>query len=222
MPTGVAHIEIARIASSLADVPEEHAGWLSESEQARLADIRFAGRRSQYLAGHWLTRVLLARAFGRVPMQWQLLECKSQPPQVAGHAESLKVSISHTEEWIAAAVATVAVGIDLEQRPRALDASIEPLLRNANEAAGSLNPDTLLQRWVAKEAWIKRNAGSALPARLKRLHVQATARERADVCIDSNAVFHFGLAIAPGCEVTRRCEVALVPGIGIGITELEA
>ena len=222
MPTGVAHIEIARIASVLADMPEEHTSWMSESEQARLAGIRFAGRRSQYLAGHWLTRVLLARAFGGMAAQWRLLECRSQPPQVAGHDESIKVSISHTEDWIAAAVATVAVGIDLEQRPRALDASIESLLRNADEAIGSLDPDVLLQRWVAKEAWIKRNTESALPARLKQLHVRATMREHADVCIYSHAQLHFGLAIAPGCTVARQCEVTLVPGIGIGITDLEA
>lgn len=221
MPTGVAHIEIARIASVLADMPGDHACWMSESEQVRLAGIRFAGRRSQYLAGHWLTRVLLARAFGGMPTQWRLLECTSQPPQVVGH-EFINVSISHTEDWIAAAVATVAVGIDLEQRPRVLDASIESLLRNVDEAAGSLDPDVLLQRWVAKEAWIKRDAGSALPARLKRLHVRSTTRERADVCIDSHAAFHFGLAIAPGCAVMRRCEVALVAGAGVAITDLDS
>jgi len=220
VPAVVAHIEIARIASVLAGMPEEHASWLSESEQARLAGIRFAGRRSQYLAGHWLTRMLLARAFGGVPMQWRLIECKSQPPQVADHAESIKVSISHTADWIAAAVATVAIGIDMEQRPRALDASVESLLRNSDEAAGSLDPDVLLQRWVAKEAWIKRKSESALPAQLKPLHVEATMREHADICIDSHALFHFGLAIAPGCTVARQCEVTMVPGVGIRITDL--
>jgi len=222
LAVAVAHIEIARIASVLADMPEDPSGWMSESEQARFAGIRFEGRRSQYLAGHWLTRVLLARAFGGAPPQWRLLECRSQPPHVVGHDDSIKVSISHTEEWVAAAIATVAIGIDLEQRPRALDAAIEPLLRNTDEAIGSLDADVLLQRWVAKEAWIKRNTESALPAQLKRLHVRVTAREQADVCIDSHAAFHFGLAIAPGCEVTRRCEVTLVAGVGIGITDLEA
>jgi 4'-phosphopantetheinyl transferase len=220
--TGLASIEIARIASVCADVPEQYASWMSESEQARLADIRFAGRRSQYLTGHWLARVLLARAFGGTPASWRLRERRSLPPEVAGHDESIRVSISHTRDWIAAAVATVAVGIDLEQRPRALDPSIESLLRNDDEIPGSLDPDALLRRWVAKEAWIKRNTESALPARLKRLHVRSVAREHADVCIDSHAAFHFGLAIAPGCAVTRRCEVSLVPGAGIAITDLHA
>jgi phosphopantetheinyl transferase len=151
-----------------------------------------------------------------------LLERKSQPPQVHGYGDALKVSISHTRDWIAAAVATVAIGIDLEQRPRRLDPAIEPLLRNADEAPGSLSPDELLQRWVAKEAWIKRNIDSALPARLKSLQLRATLREHADVFIDSNAAFHFGLAITPDCSVQRQCEVVLIPGVGFGITELEA
>lgn len=222
MPTGTAQIEIARIADVLATLPEAHTTWLSESEQARLAGIRVAGRRAQYLAGHWLTRVLLARAFGDPPMQWPLLERKSQAPQVQGHGGTLQVSISHSGDWIAAAVATVAIGIDLEQRPRALDATIEPLLRNADEAPGSLDPDALLQRWVAKEAWIKRRGESALPARLRDLHLQAVTREAANVRIDSHEAFHFGLAVADDCTVTRRCAVTLLPIPGFAVTDLQA
>ncbi len=221
MTAGVAHIEIARIAHVLAGVPEDHASWLSESEQARFQSIRFDDRRAQYLVGHWLTRMLLARAFGNAPAQWQLLECKSKPPQIQG-CSGLNVSISHTADWIAAAVASVPVGIDLEQRPRTLNAAIEPLLINADEASGSLDHDALLQRWVAKEAWIKRNTQSALPAKLKRLQLHATTRKLADVCIDSHAAFHFGLAIAPGCSVTLQCEISLIPGAGFAIIELEA
>jgi len=96
------------------------------------------------------------------------------------------------------------------------------LLRNIDEVAGSLDADELLQRWVAKEAWIKRNADSALPARLKSINLRMTMREYADVCIDSNAAFHFALAIAPGCTVLRQCEVALIPGAGFGIADLDA
>jgi 4'-phosphopantetheinyl transferase len=221
VPTNVAHIEIARIASVLASIPEDHTSWLSNSEQERLASIRSDARRTEYLAGHWLTRVLLARAFGSTPAQWRLLERKSQPPLVQDQ-DALRVSITHTRDWIAAAVATIPIGIDLEQRPRKLDASIEALLRNADEAAGSLDLDAMLQRWVVKEAWIKRNAESALPVRLKQLHLRATPRELADVRIDSNPSFHFALAIAPGCTVMRRCEAPLIPGAAFAITDLES
>jgi 4'-phosphopantetheinyl transferase len=219
MSTGIAHIEIARISTVLANLHAEHATWLSESEQTRLAEMHREGRRAQYLAGHWLARVLLARAAGDTPSQWRLIECRSQPPQVQDH-DTLRVSISHSKDWIAAAVATVPIGIDLEQRPRILDGSIEALLRNANEVAGSLDADAMLQRWVVKEAWIKRSAESALPARLKQLHLKPATRDRADVCIDSHPFFHFGLALAPGCRVQLLCEVPMDPGNAFTMTDL--
>ncbi len=217
----MAWVEIARLPQVLADVPEELTSWMSESELARLALIRVAARRAQYVAGHWLARLLLERAFGGSPAQWQLLERRSQPPQVQGHGEALRVSITHTEDWVAAAIANVAIGIDLEQRTRTLDLAIEPLLLNVDEVPGSLDADALLQRWVAKEAWIKRDAGSALAGRLERLHLRRVSREHADVCIDSHAAFQFGLAIAPGCLVKRQCELSLTAGAAFAITDPE-
>jgi hypothetical protein len=102
-----------------------------------------------------------------------------------------------------------------------LDAALEPLLRNADEAPGSLDADALLQRWVAKEAWIKRDAGSALPARLERLHLRQVPRARADVRIDSHADFHAALAVAAACHVEWRGDVALVPGVAFVVSEGE-
>ncbi|HTA64679.1 MAG TPA: hypothetical protein VK753_04165, partial [Xanthomonadaceae bacterium] len=218
----IAHIGIARIANVLADVPADRTSWLSDSESVRFADMRNDNRKAQYLAGHWLTRVLLARALGGEAARWRLSERKSLPPQVEGHPESVAVSISHTRHWIAAAVANVAIGIDLEQRPRILDAGLEPLLRNADEAEGSLDADTMLQRWVAKEAWIKRNSGSAVPAQLRQLHLQVAVREHADVRIDSCPAFHFGVAVASNCVVRLDSAERLVPGVGFAVTEIEA
>lgn len=210
MPTPTAHVEVARVARVLAQLPPDTASWLSESECARLAQLRHAGRRDHYLAGHWLARVLLARAFGGVAVQWRLRERRSLPPEVHGHPRA-HVSISHAGDWIAAGVADIAIGIDLEQRQRVLDASIEPLLRNADEAPGSLDADARLQRWVAKEAWIKHDGGSALPGRLEQLRLQPAAREQADVRIDSHDEFHVALAVARGCRVEWTDHPVLVP-----------
>jgi 4'-phosphopantetheinyl transferase len=211
-------VGIARLADVLAGAPADEADWLSASERERIATLRVPARRAQYLAGHWLARQLLARGFGDDAARWLLVECRSRPPTVDG-LDALRVSISHSGDWGAAALAGVPIGVDLEQRPRTLDAAIAPLLLNAGEAADACDGDALLQRWVAKEAWIKREAGSALAHRLERLHLQAVARERADVCIDSHADFHVALAGARGCVVRRQGEVALVPGVAFAISE---
>lgn len=222
VPDSSAHFEIARIADVLSDAPTDREQWLSDSELARLAMIHNAARHAQYLAGHWLTRVLLARAFGGPAPQWRLLERKSQAPQVQGHFDALKVSISHSGDWVSAAVATIPIGVDLEQRPRTLDATLEPMLRNADEAPGSLSPDQLLQRWVAKEAWLKRNGESALPERLKHLQLRAATGADAQVHVASHDAFHFGLALAAGCTVNRHGAETRVPGLAFAITARES
>ena len=219
MPAATAHLGVARVARVLADAPPDPAAWLSESERERLAQLRHAARRDQYLAGHWLTRALLARAFGGVAMQWHLRERRGLAPEVQGHAH-VHVSISHAGEWLAAAVADVPIGIDLELRGRVLDAALDPLLRNADEAPGSLDADAQLRRWVAKEAWIKREGGSALPGRLDRLRLHAAPVNQADVRIDSHDEFHLALAVARDCRVARPDDPVLVPTAAFSVFEL--
>ena len=219
MRDAVAYVEIARLARVLLAVPEAPAHWLSESEWERLAGLRHDARRAQYLTGHWLARVLLARAHGGEPAHWRLRERRGLPPQAQGLEDVMRISISHSGDWIAVAVATVPIGIDLEQRPRVLDAAIEPLLLNADEAPGSVDSDNLLQRWVAKEAWIKRQAESALPERLAQLQLRPIARDHAEVRIDSHAGLHVALSIDPGCDLRRQSEVTLTPGGGFSVVD---
>lgn len=198
MTTSIAFVEVARTEEVLARIPEQDSTWLSDSEQARVAMLRIDARRNHYLAGHWLVRELLSRAFGETPAYWSLQERKSLAPKVINGDQEIQISISHSGDWIAAAVADVAIGIDIEQRPRQLDASIETLLLNKNEMPGSLDNDALLQRWVAKEAWLKARAGTALPAQLKNLQLNPAPLDCAEVRIRTHEKFHFALAIAPG------------------------
>jgi len=206
-----AFVEVARTSRLLEEMPAP-AQWLSPSENARLAALRHSQRREQYLAGHWLARVLLTHAFGREPMHWSLLERRSLPPLVSGHEESLRVSLSHAGDWIAAAVADAPVGIDIEPRGRVLDAALEPLLLEPGETSGSVVDDALLRRWVAKEAWLKREAGLALPEQLARLRLREVARAHADVRLECHDEIHLAIALVPGCVVERRCEVAWADG----------
>ena len=197
MNSNIAIVEIARTEEVLARMPTADSTWLSDSEQARVSTLRIDARRNHYLAGHWLTRELLSRAFGETPSRWSLQERKSLAPKVINGGQEIQISISHSGDWIAVAVADVAIGIDIEQRPRQLDASLEALLLNADEMPRSLDNDALLQRWVAKEAWLKAHAGTALPVQLKSLQLTPAALECAEVQIHTHEKFHFALAITP-------------------------
>ncbi len=197
MRSGTARVDVARTDEVLARLPEPYSAWLSESEQARLPTLKVEARRKHYLAGHWLARELLARAFGGTAHDWPLAECRGLPPQVLRGDGDLRVSISHSGDWIAAAAADAPIGIDIEQRPRILDPSIEPLLLNADEAPGSLSQEEMLRRWVGKEAWIKMLAESALPDRLKQLQLRRSATTEADVVIHQDADCCFGVALLP-------------------------
>jgi 4'-phosphopantetheinyl transferase len=210
---GGVRVEVARIAQVLATMPAD-THWLSASECARLDTIRHAGRREQYLAGHWLARQVLATAFGEDAV---LLERRSLPPAVQGHEGTRFVSISHGAQWVAAAAADVPVGIDLEQRPRALDASIAALLLEDGEVPGDLDADTLLQRWVAKEAWLKRDGGSALPARLQGMRVSVANPGQADVTTWTHDAFHLAVAIAKGSRI--EMQPPLTPGPAFRVWE---
>ncbi len=186
-------IQVARVEQLLSNAPSEFATWLSQSEQERLLRLKVPNRRAQFLSGHWLVRCLLSQHFGNNPDHWRLIERSNLPPAVLD-LESLQVSISHSGDWIAAAIANGAIGIDLEQRrERAGLLRFQHLLLAQGEAPDSLDLDQLLQRWVAKEAWVKRQHGSALPEQLAELKLIPASPETASVQLCSTAAFHLGI-----------------------------
>lgn len=187
-------VVVRRIAAVLAGAPPP-GDWLSPCEQVRAAAMRAPARHAQYLAGHWLLRTLLAKAHGGDPRDYALQERENQPPAVAGAA--LCTSLSHGGDYIAAAVSAAAIGIDLEPRTaRPALRRLQHLLLNPGEPPDSLDDDALLQRWVIKEALIKRDHGSALPETLAAIHVHpAQAVDAADVRLWTTTDFH--LAVAP-------------------------
>lgn len=191
-------VVVRRIADVLATAPAA-GDWISPSEQVRLSRLRVAERRRQYLAGHWLLRRMLAEQLGSDPRAVILIERDNLPPAVAD--SSLRVSLSHGGEWIAAAWSVTPIGIDLEPRtPRPALERLQHLLLNADEVLGSLDNDALLQRWVLKEALIKRDHASALPEQLSALHLRPATCAAAVDLLSSDA-WHLALAPAGIDEV---------------------
>jgi phosphopantetheinyl transferase len=173
--------------------------WMSPGERARAARIRAAPRHAQYLAGHWLLRQLLAHAFAGDPRDYALIERENLPPAVDG--SRVHVSLSHGGDWIAAAWSLAPIGIDLEPREsRPALGRLRHLLLNADEVIHDIDNDALLQRWVLKEALIKRDLGQALPGQLAALQLHPAPGNVADVELVSTDDWH--LALSPiGVEI---------------------
>lgn len=171
-------LRVARIADVLRRAPVGGSGWLSPSERERYAGLRVAARANQYLAGHWLAREVLAELLGGQAADWPLRERRSRAPVPESESCGGFLSISHSGDFVAAAAAFEPIGIDLEQRrPRAGLLAFVHLLRAEDDPA-ELDEDTLLQRWVIKEAWIKRQGGGALPERLAGIGLRRSSDEK--------------------------------------------
>ena len=199
-----ARVQVARVECMLKNAPSAPDTWLSESELSRLQRLKIANRRGQFLSGHWLVRCLLRQHFGKPANACQLIERTNLPPAVLGF-DDVQVSISHSGDWIAAAISNARIGIDLEQRrARAGLLRFQHLLLAQGEAPDSLDLDQLLQRWVAKEAWVKRHHGSALPEQLAELQLLPADPETANVQLFSTAAFHLAVtaqAMPADCDL---------------------
>lgn len=138
------------------------APWLQPGERARLAGLGSPARRQSFLAGRWLARRLLAAALGgeaaAMPAEIDSLG-RSHVPGAPG----LNLSITHSGDWVAVALADAPVGIDLEGlRARgdllALAAMVHShaqcqAIAALDEAARLL---AFYRCWTLKEAWLKR------------------------------------------------------------------
>ena len=199
-----ARVQVARVECMLKNAPSAPDTWLSESELSRLQRLKIANRRGQFLSGHWLVRCLLRQHFAKTANACQLIERTNLPPAVLGF-DDVQVSISHSGDWIAAAISNARIGIDLEQRrARAGLLRFQHLLLAQGEAPDSLDLDQLLQRWVAKEAWVKRHHGSALPEQLAELQLLPADPETANVQLFSTAAFHLAVtaqAMPADCDL---------------------
>lgn len=204
-------LEIRESDALLSTVPDPQR-WLSASELQRFSAINAPKRREHYLAGHWLARQLLSQALrgnSSDASEFPLRERPDQAP-VPDTPEALgwHLSISHSQSWIACAIAPFAIGLDLEQRrvrPSLL--SMRHLLTLEPEE-GTPDADELLLRWVAKESWIKLHQGSALPEQLLALQLRPSPAEAASIRVLSTKDWHLGLAFDGVSQTTSFSPLA--------------
>lgn len=161
---------------------------LSADEKMRLASLTHPHRRRQFLAGRMLSRRLLVEAYGGKAADWVITADAGSKPVVVGRAD-IHLSISHSADYVACAIASRPVGVDIEclAARRSTDELIQMVCNPLEQASlAALSPQDKAQRflelWTLKEAWLKRSGDALDVSRMRALHwtpVQAADAEAA-------------------------------------------
>jgi 4'-phosphopantetheinyl transferase len=111
---------VAAQAAMWAHAQQLEPGWLTESEQARLASIQKPPRRQEFVACRYALRSLLANATTTAVEHWGLDAPEGRAPRLSAqhhgaHAVAIThLALSHSGKYLACAVAAQPVGVDIE------------------------------------------------------------------------------------------------------------
>jgi len=209
---------VASVSATLAEAGSNPALWMGEAELARLSDMRSEQRRRQFIAGHWLGREMAAGFTGTHANDWLLVATADGAPELhlrsSGAAPAIHLSLSHSGETLAAAIAPFPPGIDLESTDRVRDWLALADHVFAPEEREALLPlpesarrDLFYRFWTLKEASGKRD-GTGL--RLSQARTQ-----RAYECDQREAIASTwqsdGLCVALVGERGMRTSVRGIP-----------
>ena len=206
----VARMLLARL-DNIAD--EDGNAWLSDDEAGRLQAMTSPVRRRSFLAGHWQARELAAEWLQLETRRIALHRHEDGRPRllVDGAPSPLSLSLSHSGDWLAIALATVPVGIDVElpRRQRDLHAlarftfSPEEVARldGLEDAAYS---GAFHRLWTLKEARGKRMGEGLLPGRSRLVTAAPSDPHDADAMTWSLADGALALAIDPGSDLVLQ------------------
>lgn len=208
--SGAARLHLLPVAVTAADTVARGLEWLTATERLRLQAITSPARRDTFLAGHWQARWLAAQWL-QVDVRRLALDAQADGRpllHVDGDAAPLHVSLSHSGDWLAVALADAPVGVDVELPQRARDWNAlarfvfspeeRQRVRDADEATRA---DVFHALWTLKEARGKRS-GEGLQPRAARTvtaqPVEAAAAEALSWAFGSGAL---ALAVSPGTRL---------------------
>ena len=142
--------------------------WLTDSERARYQAMTSAPRKNQFLSGHYLLRKMASRGFGNQLHDWNYYQDAENLRRLKcsdDSAPALFVSISHSADWIVAAISDAPICIDIETFSRQRDfIAIANHVFSAAEISflESCNAEALKQNfylhWTLKESVAKQYA----------------------------------------------------------------
>lgn len=187
--SGACLVRVASLEPAEAAALEAGEAWLTAREFSRLHAIHAQLRRRQYLAGHWLARVLAAENHGGEPAQWRFETDEDPRPRLV-HEDGrlLWASLAHSGDQLAVAVAARPVGLDLEmpRKPRDFLAlagylfAPEEAEAVAAEVEGEPRSRCFHAFWTLKEAQGKRSGHGLQPSRARQLAARAVPRDLAE------------------------------------------
>jgi 4'-phosphopantetheinyl transferase len=180
-------------------------GWLCAEETARLSAMGSPKRRAQFIAGHWLVRTVAAGFTDTDPSEWALAAAPGGAPTLlrrgADEDSGLHVSLSHSGGVVAAAVASLPLGIDIESTGRARDwvaladlvfaPSERECLRRLPEGERQA---MFLRHWTLREAIGKRDGVGLRPASDETSRVHECDASQANAITWQSDVYCLALA----------------------------
>jgi 4'-phosphopantetheinyl transferase len=182
---------LASVSAPLAAAGSNCAQWMGEAELARLAAMGSETRRRQFIAGHWLARDVAAGFTGTNPHDWLLVAAANGAPELhlrsTSRRQGIHLSLSHSGEMVAAAIAPFPLGIDLESTDRVRDwlALADHVFAPEECKQLLLLPESERQElfyryWTLKEACGKRDGTG--------LHLSQAMAQRAHECDERDAI----------------------------------
>ncbi len=156
-----AQLEIQTSESLLSGLSSGTGGTaFTHEEWARAQGIASTRRRAQFLAGRVLAKRMLSHALGSTEGSWRISADATAKPQVIG--ADVQLSIAHSGSFVACAIASQPVGIDIEHMARARPvADMAALVCSAPEQSalqhvqGAAAGILFMQWWTRKEARLK-------------------------------------------------------------------
>lgn len=140
---------------------ENWRGLLTDEEKAKAAGLSNPVLKARFAIGRGLRRKMLSGVAGIAPPELRFQESSDGKPRVE-NADGWDFNVSHSGDWVAAAVAQVAVGIDIEMmRPVREMESIAARYFHPDEAVAwralvpGLREEAFFVLWSAREAAMK-------------------------------------------------------------------
>lgn len=185
--------------------------WLTQQEYRQYLGMNSPKRQRQFLAGRWWVRSSLALWAGGCWTDYHLSDSLAAGPRVlAGPAHTdlalCHCSLSHSGDWLACAIDSVAVGVDIEAwggRPRDTVAMSDLVCAPSEREAvvsrtGQAQAEYFYALWTLKEAMLKQTSlcGKTMPDMSHIVFKPAISPSSTWSAVDARCAQHVDFTVA--------------------------